>query len=126
MKLFEYIFYRIAKFYYKRDGSRAFGAVAVVSVMQGVLFADIMIVVLNLFVENATRSEYVKYGRPIGYLLAFSLIAFNYWYFKDTYWKLSDRWREKETSAQRRMRGYLVVLSIFTPFILLILLGIVL
>ena len=123
MKLFEYIFYRIAKYFYKRDGSDAIRALGIVSVIQGVLLADLLIIFLKLFVPGSVSEEYVKYGRIVGTAVALGLMFINYQYFKKKYWMLSDRWRESETSLQRKIRGWLVVFLIFAPFLILILLG---
>ncbi|UXE67867.1 MAG: hypothetical protein KA713_04485 [Chryseotalea sp. WA131a] len=123
MNLVEYIFYRVAKFYYKRDGSSAFRAVAVLSVMQGMLLVDLLLLIRVLFLHQSDVQGYVKYGRMIGVALAVLLIALNYFHFRGKYWKLSDRWREKEKDnpALRKTRGWLVVFAIILPFLLYLL-----
>lgn len=123
MNLIEYIFYRVAKFYYKRDGSSAFRAVAVLSVMQGMLIVDLFLLIRVLFLHQSDVQDYVKYSRIIGIALAILLIALNYLHFKDKYWKLSDRWREKEKDnpTLRKTRGWLVIFAIALPFLLYLL-----
>mgnify|MGYP001582875045 CR=1 FL=1 len=122
MNLFEYIFYRIAKFYYKRDGSTAFRAVGILSLIQLMLVVDFFLMIRVLFLHQSDVQGYVKYGRTIGIVLAIILMVLNYFYFKNKYWRLSDRWREKESEDPTlRTRGWLVVLAIILPFALYLL-----
>ena len=120
MILFDYIFYRIAKFYYKRDGSSAFRAVAILSVLQGMLIVDLFLLIRILFLNQSDVQDYIKYGRMIGIALAILLIVLNYFYFRNRYWKLSDQWREKEKENPmiRNARGWLVIFAIILPFLL--------
>jgi hypothetical protein len=123
MRLFEYIFYRIAKHYYKRDGSTAFGAVAVLSLIQLMLITDFLLLIRVLFLHQSDVQDYVKYGRTIGGTLAVIMMVVNYFYYKNKYWRLSDRWRQRETEdpTLRKTRGWLVILAIILPFALYLL-----
>lgn len=123
MNLFEYIFYRIAKHYYKRDGSSAFGAVAVLSIIQGMLMIDLFLIIRVMFLRQSDIQGYVKYGRIIGIVLSIMILILNYFYFRTKYWRLSDRWREKESAdpTLRKMRGWLVIFAIILPFVLFLL-----
>jgi len=123
MDLFEYIFYRIAKFFYKRDGSTAIRAIGILSLIQLMLIVDFFLLIRVLFLHQADVQGFVKYGRTIGGVLAIVIVALNFFYFRDKYWRLSDRWRQKEADepALYRTRGWLVVLAIILPWVLFIL-----
>ena len=123
MEIFDNIFYRVAKFYYKRDGSSAFRAIGIVSYMQAAVVVDIFLFIRVLFLRHLDFQPYLKYGRTIAIVLALVVMTLNYFYFKDKYWRLSDRWREQEIEnpSLRKMRGLLVVLGIVLPFVLFLL-----
>ena len=106
MNLVEYIFYRVAKFYYKRDGSSAFRAVAVLSVMQGMLIVDLFLLIRVLFLHQSDVQDYVKYSRIIGIALAILLIALNYLHFKDKYWVNVKSWGVSEKKICLGKRNY--------------------
>ena len=120
MRLFEYVFYRIAKFYFKRDGSSAFRTICIISFSQGALLADFFLIVRLLFLQQSDLAGYVKYSRTIGIVLALMLMGVNYLFFKNKYWKLSDRWREAESKdpTLRKGRGLLVIAITILPFVL--------
>ncbi|HTJ51990.1 MAG TPA: hypothetical protein VL443_21160 [Cyclobacteriaceae bacterium] len=124
MKLFDYIFYRVAKKYYKRDGRDAFTAVLVVSIIQIELLADLFIILTKFFVPPSATTEYIKYGRILGIVIAVVFLIINYFYFKGKYWIFSNQWKESETPSQHFMRGCLVILAIISPVIIFILFAI--
>ena len=123
MNLFEYIFYRLAKFFYKRDGSTAIRAVGILSLIQILLLVDFFLFIRVLFLHQSDVQSYVKNGRTIGGVLAIIIMVLNFLYFKDRYWKLSDRWRQRETDEPTlsKTRGWLVVLALVLPWILFLL-----
>jgi hypothetical protein len=125
MNVFDYIFYRIAKFYYKKDGLDAHGAIVILSVIQGILVIDILNILLRSFFS---LNEIANYKLPIpisriGIGLGIILMVLNYFRYKRQYWRLSERWRDKETTMQRKMRGWLVLLAAVSPLIIMVLLG---
>lgn len=125
MTFFDYIFYRIAKFYYKRDGLDSYGSIIILSIIQGLLIMEIVTILLRM---TYSINEIAKYKVPIpaakiGMGLGVVLIVLNYFRYKGRYWKLSDRWREVGTPTERTVKGWLVVVAIIVPFIILILLG---
>lgn len=123
MSWFDYMYYRIGKFYYKRDGRSVMGALVIVSLTQMALAGGISILILRFFFSGDQIASSPVKGREIGIVIGLIVLILNYFRYKGSYWKLSDRWREKETPAQQRIRGWLVVLSIFGSIALSILLG---
>ena len=49
MTVFDYVFYRIAIFFYKRDGSNAPRSIGIVSVIQILIIGEISFLVLRIF-----------------------------------------------------------------------------
>jgi hypothetical protein len=125
MTIFDYIFYRIAKFFYRRDGIDAFRAIAIVALMQTLFLAEIATLILR---SMFSKEEIAKYALPIkssylGMVVVILFLSLNFFKYRKTYWKFSEKWKDKETPMQHEVRGYLVLLSIFAPIILLVLMG---
>lgn len=123
MKIFDYLFYRIAKYFYRKDGSDATRAIGILTVIQGLFIGEFAIIFSRLIYGYLAVANYSKLGSKIGAGLGICLFIFNYFLYKDKYWRLADKWRNKETSLQLQIRGILVVLVILLPFMLLFWLG---
>jgi len=122
MILFDYTFYRIAQFFYKKDGVDAFRAVCLVSVIQGLIFGKLFFALIKLkFWHNdnfiLTHIQ-VKY---FACLMALIILFFNYIRYKRKYWQFSERWKDTETQSQRNWRGIMVISAILLPFLLILL-----
>jgi hypothetical protein len=127
MRILDYIFYRIAKFYYKKDGRSAFRAIAIISFLEGALAVNLFLIVRIIFFKQSDFEKYIKYGSFIGVCIGIFLLVFNYFHFKEKYWKLSERWREEERVdlLLRSKRGWLVIVGIVSPFLLYVLLFVI-
>jgi hypothetical protein len=124
MKIFDYIFYRIAKFYFKKDGTHASTAVTLLSVFQSFLINIIFLLVVK---SNLNSTELSNSTRTIGYFGAFItviVILLNYYRYNKKYLNLRDRWYNYETTFQNRIRGALIlfafIISIFLFFLVLL------
>lgn len=127
MRMFDYMYYRIAKFYYKKDGIDAMGAVIILSLVQASLIGELIAIVLRYFYS---RIEITNYNLPlkastIGMIVFIAFTIFNYFRYKGRYWRFSDKWREEEKNNSLIMvfRGWLVILAIVAPIVTLILMG---
>ncbi len=121
--LFDYVFYRVAKFFYRKDGIDAIRAIAVVTIVQGFLAGEVLTIVLRLFFSLDEIAKFSISVSKVGIAVALILLFLNYQRYKGKYWKFADRWRSSESQAQTIQRGWLVVLVILIPYVLLILLG---
>jgi hypothetical protein len=116
--LFDYIFYRVYKFYQKRDSTPAIYASAVLSLMQFFSLLSILAIV-RLFYDFPIPQKY--FIIPIILIL----IGINWFrYERDfDFKKLEGRWRE-ENCRQRRQKGWLIVVSLITIVLFPILIGV--
>ena len=121
--VFDYMFYRIAKFYYKKDGVDAICTLFIVSVIQGLLFGAIVFSVLRALYGLLETAKYTQLAGKIGIVVGILLLVFNFLRYKGKYWRFAERWKDTKTEKQRRIRGILVVVAILFPFLLLFWMG---
>lgn len=116
--LFDYIFYRVYKFYQKRDGTPAIYASGVLSVMQFFLLLSTLAIV-RLLVDFPIPQKY--FIIPIILLL----IGINWFRYEQNFdfKKLDSRWGE-ENGNQRKRRGWLLVVSLISLILFPILIGV--
>lgn len=123
MTAFDYIFYKVAKFFYKRDGIEASRAQAVVTVLQGFILIDLTGLILQPTVGLENLSEYLKYSTHIAVALSVVLFTFNHYRYKNKYWRFADRWRNKETTGQKVIRGFLAFKAVIVLVLIFLYLG---
>lgn len=122
MIIFDYIFFRVAKFFYKKDGVDAFRAICTVSLIQTLILGKLFFWIVKLkywrFDHFIHLPIQVKY---FAYVIALIIIFFNYIRYRKKYWRFSEKWKDTETQSQRKLRGVLVVSAILLPFLLIFL-----
>ncbi|KPH13812.1 hypothetical protein [Chryseobacterium sp. ERMR1:04] len=104
---FDYHYYRIAKFYYKRDGSDATTALISVSSVQGWIIVNILLFIKEFFFET----EKFKYGWIFFILIMVGIIFYNKNRYKDKYLQFRDKWIN-EKKREKAINGILVILTI--------------
>ncbi|MFI5452038.1 hypothetical protein ACHMWN_07745 [Pedobacter sp. UC225_61] len=117
-KVFAYIFYSMTKFYLKWDGKKGIVAVCGVSMIQTLLLADLCIFLMKFYFE---QDEIKPYSKIVSYffgLFFFILSTINEYYYKNKYDKFRLYWKD-ETDSQKISRGFLVVVSLIVPWVLL-------
>lgn len=120
-RVFEYIFYRVATFHFRWDGRGAITAICSVSLIQTILIPDFVYFISGIVFS---REEIKLYSKPLIYslvVLSIVLSFINERYFKNRFTKFMLRWKE-ETRVQRFCRGWLVLISFFLPWAVLLLL----
>lgn len=117
MKLFDYIFYRITKAYFKWDGRSGATGIAGVTMVQSFLLIDIFFFITKLLkVDNLT--PYSKTITTVAAVLILGLFAFNFYKYRESYNKLRFLWKN-ESESKSTVGGVFVVFSILFPIILL-------
>lgn len=118
MDIFDYIFYRICKFYEKRDGTPQIYASGILSVIQ--FFALLSgLALIRLFVDFPIPQKYFVIPVIVG------LIAIN-WIRYERNFDFSifeERWKG-EDEEKRRTRGWLIVVSMIILISLPITIGV--
>lgn len=123
MKMFDYIFYRVAKFFYQKDGIDAFKAICTVSLIQILLLGNITYLFLRIIFGISETSKHQNIGTLIGLIFGIVLLVYNYFRYKNRYWILAKNWNNSETPTKRKIRGFLVLLAILIPIIALFWMG---
>jgi riboflavin transporter FmnP len=119
MIFFDYIFYRIAKAYYKREGTDAFTASLLVGAMQATIICDIVLIIVRFFYSRQETSQHVTSIKYAAGIVIICLIILNYSKYKNRYAQFSERF-----STSNELPTILIFLIALTPLFLLILLGI--
>lgn len=122
MIIFDYVFFRVAKFFYRKDGVDAFRAVCIISVIQGLIFGALLFSVLRLVYKMNEISKYKEISGKFGIALCVILLLFNYFRYKSKYWSFVERWKN-ETFQQSKVRGFLVLGIIFFSIFLVFWMG---
>lgn len=123
MTAFDYVFYKVAKFFYKRDGIEAARAQAIVTILQSFILIDVFGFILQTVVGLERLSEYVKYSTYIAAALTSVLFIFNHYRYKNKYWRFADKWRNKETTQQKISRICGVLLFVVFLIVVFLYLG---
>ncbi|MBL7876255.1 MAG: hypothetical protein JNL53_11365 [Cyclobacteriaceae bacterium] len=118
INLFDYIFYRVYKAYKKRDDTPAIYASAVLSVMQFFSLLSIL-AIIRLLIDFPIPQKY--FILPIILIL----IGINWFRYERGFdvKKLEEKWCE-EDSSQRKLRGWLLVVSLIFLILFPILIGV--
>jgi hypothetical protein len=119
MVIFDYIFYRIAKFFYKKDGIDAERALGILTVIYSILIGAILAIPYKLFFSPDNLNAPKNSLGYTGVILCSIFYLINKYRYKGMYWRFSERWKDRESYNQYVLNGYLVVVSIFIPFIIL-------
>ncbi|WP_299754333.1 hypothetical protein [uncultured Pontibacter sp.] len=116
MVLFDYIYFRLAQFFFKKDGAAAYRANTFLTVMQMFLLLEICTLLnrylLHIDVSKPDIDLRILVAGPV--LL---LMAYNNYRYKHKYLIFRDKWYDKSTAYI--IKGVLVVLALLFPFILL-------
>lgn len=118
IKLFDYIFFRVYKFYQKRDGTPGIYASGVLSVLQFFFLLSIMAAV-RLVVYFPIPQKY--FIIPI----ILTLISINWYRYERDFdiKRLESKW-DIENDNQKKQRGWLIVISLIIFFLFPIMIGI--
>jgi hypothetical protein len=116
MIFFDYIWFRIAKVYYKWD-SDGVTASGFLSISQGIFIGDLT----HIIVKSIGRSHefYHSPASKIEVGIMLCLLAINYFNYRKKYWVCRERWRGESLSF---LKGVLVILALIAPLILGVLL----
>jgi hypothetical protein len=119
---FDYIYYRLNRFYFRWDGRNGITAVIGVSMIQCLIIFDFVLLIQRIFYS---RDLIVSFGisKAMPYLaVALMLMILNYFKYLDKYNKFRSRWKN-ESGNDQISRGILVIICLVAPWMPLILLG---
>src|SRR5690554_4360845 len=118
--IFDYIYYRLNKFYYKWDGYNGIRSFIALSMFQTLIISNVAGIILKIiFTKEEIRN--LPHFAPIVIGIFIALEVYNYFRYKGKYSTLKERWKD-ETKKQSVQRGLLVILALALPMVLIVLL----
>ena len=125
MRVFDYMFYRIAKRYFPTDGSFAIRGLMIVSLTQLFLITHVLGICLYPFytMEEFQELPVFKLLSPpqLAVAVLSAIVVYNYFRYKRGYSEFTNRWMG-ETKKQKKYRGWLVFFGAVLPFALMFIL----
>lgn len=118
---FDYVYYRVCKFYLERDGKNGFRASLVVSLSQLLIGHIIVILIFHLYLSQELFSYLLTTYKPVYYVILFAVIIFNSFAYRNKYDLYDAQWGD-ESDQDRIRRGIYVVGSVALWFFGLVLL----
>lgn len=120
MDFFDYHFYRVAKYYYKRDGSDATTALISVSSVQSWIMINILIFIKDFFFRE------IKF--EFDWVIILLIMGGTYLYNKKRYLKkyivLREKW-SKESDKKKWINGIVIIVTIVFSWSLIFLNGLI-
>ena len=116
-----YVYYRITKRFYRKDSDGVF-AVCMISAVQLLIMVDSLILLSKLFVSREDTAPYAKTIAWIVGLIFICLAIVNFRKFHRKYWFFWEHWKDERPDDARR-KGWVVFVSVATPFLILFLIG---
>lgn len=109
MTLFDYMFYRIAKFYYRWDRKTAVTAIIGLSFVQGCALGFVQSLIFRTYFSRQETAPYSKAFGAVGVATLVVLIILNTWRYSNRYVPLRERWQQ-EAPGPRFLKGVGVLL----------------
>lgn len=118
----DYMYYRVAKFFFKKDGELATRATIFVSSFKLLIIVDFTLLAMRCWLSKAQINQYNTLAKiSIGILLLVIIIIDDY-QFKNNY-RLYEKYWEAENRSIYVAKGILIVISYVLSFLPLLLLG---
>lgn len=116
--LFDYIWYRIARVYYKWD-SDGMTASAFVGLSQGILLGNTAyaIALKIALVDSIYRGENADLVKYLGVGIILGFVALNYFLYRKRYWVCRDRWQKEAKGLVYYLKGLAVLFFLLLPWI---------
>lgn len=119
LTFFDYLYYRITKSYLKWDGNEGITAIIAVSLLQTLLIGDLTIFIIKLFLNRENMIAVAKIAGGIGIGLFLLLVFLNYFKYRKKFDEFQLKWGD-EIKSKSRIRGFLAVIILIFPWVILI------
>jgi len=117
MNLLNYIYYRVAKTYYRWDGESGITGVMAVALFVSLVLIDILgIIYLNAF-SNEFRLENKENAKFVGFILTTGIIILSLKKYKNKFSFFEKKWGNEERNKKIR-NGVLIVLLLLLPIVI--------
>lgn len=119
---FDYIYYRVNQFFFKKDGRKGDRSINAVTWIQFGIFLNVYIIILEILDFHTKKgfSPLVKWG-IIG--VGLGVFYYNDWRYSGKYNKYRFHWKD-ESKETRFYKGILVIISLIVPWVTACIMGI--
>jgi hypothetical protein len=116
--LFDYIWYRIARVYYKWD-SDGVTASAFVGLSQGIFLGNTVyaIALKAGSVDSIYRGDYADFVKYLGVGIILWFVVLNYFLYRKRYWVCRDRWLKEPKGLVYYLKGSAVLFFLLLPWV---------
>lgn len=121
---FDYIYYRVSKFYFRWDGRTGATGLAAVTMIQVFLIIDFSVILTRSLFDRYVFAPYTNQIAMLFFVIVVGLMVVNYRKYVGRYNELKRAWQNERQSV-RSLKGFLVIMSIIIPWLPLILLGLI-
>ncbi len=118
----DYVYYRISRKYFKRDGLSADRAIITLSLFYTLCVGSILGFCMRLFFSRQQTSPFTIESKFLALLIGFGLYFFFRRHYKNRYLEIRERYCS-ELRPQKIANGILMMVVLFIPLILMVLLG---
>lgn len=108
--LFDYIYYKLTKLYFKIERAKGTTAAAGLAIMQTGILINLVYIPMRLFYSVALS---VHYNKPFKYtagVIGIILFGVNVKYYSGKYGKLRERYKDESFSALKTILVFIVIL----------------
>ena len=120
---FDYIYYRMTKFYFKGDGNSGGTAIIGICMIQLLVLIDFILILSRIFFARSEIRNYIGITKWIIAAIFILLFFYNSRKHNRNYDKYKKYW-ESETRKQKIFKGILVIFSLLFPWIIIIVIGV--
>ena len=120
--VFDYVFYRTARFFYRRDGRGAIRALISVSTVQGMVPSALLVLLQRHFYTRQQLAPYAKAEAGFFCACLVGLLVRNYAVYPRRYQGLRTRWND-ESALRNTLGGMGVIAAIVVSWLAVLSLG---
>ncbi|MCX6206174.1 MAG: hypothetical protein NTZ19_07985 [Bacteroidetes bacterium] len=121
---FDYIYYRLAKFYIKWDGENGITALIGVSMIQCLIISELFLIterIVNSKLEIIAKGN-TKIVAYIAVALFLFLLLINWFKYRNKYSEFENQWKEESTYT-KLTKGFFVLVVLIIPWIFVVIIA---
>jgi hypothetical protein len=113
---FEYIYYRMTKFYFRWDGRMGITAILGISMIQFIVASDILAIIMRVFVKRSGKFNFPDFVPYLAVILFLLLTALNYYRYQKKYSSLKFKYKDEPKSIERK-KTIVIILLLLIPWV---------
>ena len=110
---FDYIYYRLARLYFKTDGKDSIAPIALLTLIQIFICIDFLSLIYFEILSKAFSKPTLRLSKFLYVFVAILLLIYNYSRYKDKFNSFDDKWNER-TKGVKITKGIMILLFIIS------------